>query len=226
MPEAAARAQVQRRAVVADGGQQRHVQRRRRLDHQLGEPPRACRRAERLGAPQERLADAIAGGAPERAARAQPAGDERVDQRREMRVQRGVRRPRERPLVRALARAAAAQRDPQHRAALDSDEHVGRAQVRHPAPGHHRRRGQRGAVPREQLEQPLAADRRQVGARRKRDVRDEPVERAVVAGELARLVPAVARLRPPGDEQAIAAGPRLGDAGERRIERVSHIRAP
>jgi hypothetical protein len=81
-------------------------------------------------------------------------------------------------------------------------------------------------VPGDELQQPLGAHGGQVGAGRARDVRDERVERAVVAGEHAGLVPAVGRLRPPGDEQSVTAGARLRDAGERRIERGSHIRAP
>jgi hypothetical protein len=81
-------------------------------------------------------------------------------------------------------------------------------------------------VPGQQLEQPCGADVAQVGPGGARHRVDERVERTVVAREVAGREPALTGFAAAGDEQAEAAGARIGDAGERRIERISHVRAP
>ena len=175
-------------------GPQRHVHRRgRRRASPLASAAGALRvLVGRRPHHTNGLADAIAGGAPER--RSAPAAGARRARRRAASssatswswpARGGRRRARD---------AHVTQRDPPHAAVAEPQQDVVGREVGHPAV-HQRRHGQRRALPGAVLEQPLRAERRVVEAGELADAGDEPVD----ARHRARRRPAT---RPPARRAA------------------------
>ena len=147
-------------------------------------PPRAAARGRGRRRPRRPTRPPGRRGRRRRArAGARPAAGALSD-RRDDRGQAAPRARRARRCGSAPATAHLAQRDPPHAAVAEPQQDVAGREVGHPAV-HQRRDGQRGALPRAVLEQPLRAERRVVDAREAEDAVDQAVEVAVerVGGE-------------------------------------------